>query len=70
MSKEFHYFTLAEIYEYAKKLGYSKDEVEIEEVCNDYYEVSFGHVFTEVWLWSFSSLEEVAFDYEHIVWCD
>lgn len=74
----FHYFTLEEVYKYAEKLGYSKEQVEIKKVCTGYdyeleqeieweYEVSFGHEWTEAWVWSFESLDEPAVDYEHYI---
>lgn len=77
----FHYFTLEEVYEYAERMGYAREDVEIERVCVEYdwnqmkevawdYEVSFGHEGTEVWVWTFEDLEGVSVDYEHGVWED
>lgn len=70
-------FTLEEVYQYAEKLGYSREDVEIEEIMGydydeekeffEYYVVSFGHEYTEVWAWYFDSLEETATDYDHDV---
>lgn len=80
MKAQFHYFTLEEVYEYAERMGYTREQVEIEE---DYsysydddleilegYEVSFGHEYTEVWSWYFKDLEQPATDYDHLVWED
>ena len=76
----FHYYTLEEVYNYAEKLGYSREDVEIvKELGYDYdkeeeillgYEVRFGYEDTEVWAWEFESLDECAIDYEHMVWED
>lgn len=71
-------FSLEEVYEYAEKMGYSREDVNIEKVCCQYdydleeevdwdYEVSFGHIYSEYWSWSFKDLDGVAFDYEHEV---
>ena len=30
MTKKFHYFTLEEVYAYAEKMGYDRNDVEIE----------------------------------------
>ena len=76
--KEFHYFTLEEVYEYAERLGYTRDDVVIERQCCEYdwdldkevawdYEVSFGHEYTELWVWTFENLEQPATDYEHVI---
>ena len=76
----FNYFTLEEVYAYAERLGYSSEKVGIKEQPGyDYdnnidlvlgYEVSFGHEYTEVWVWEFEDLSQPAVDYEHIVWKD
>ena len=77
----FHYFTLEEVYDYAERLGYAREDVEIRRECAEYdyeleeevdwqYEVSFGHEYTEVWFWVFDDLSEPARDYEHAVWED
>lgn len=76
----FHYFSLEEVYQYAERLGYDREDVEVrqdfgydydkEEEFPDGYEVSFGHEDSEMWVWEFDSLEEPAWDYEHIVWED
>jgi hypothetical protein len=61
-------------------MGYAKEDVEVEEFMGyDYdedkefvlsYTVSFGHEYTEMWVWQFDSLEEPAVDYDHLVWED
>ena len=76
----FHYYTLEEVYNYAEKLGYSREDVEIvKELGYDYdkeeeillgYEVGFGHEYTETWVWEFENLDECAIDYEHMIWED
>ena len=66
----FHYYTLAEIYAYAESFGYSYDDVEIQEAGHNYYVVSFGHEYTEMWIWEFEDLEAPSVDYEHIIWED
>ncbi len=76
----FHYYSLEEVYEYAERLGYSREDVEIvEQLGYDYeeehdilfgYEVSFGHEYTQMWVWQFDSLDAPAVDYSHIVWED
>ena len=42
----FHYFTLEEVYAYAEKKGFKREDVEIEKIEDEefgsYYEVSFG----------------------------
>ena len=67
----FHYFTLPEIYEYAAKMGYTKEQVEIQ-FCDydETWEVSFGYEYTEVWRWEFESLDAPATWYERLVWED
>lgn len=78
---QFHYFSLEEVYQYAESKGYSREDVSIERVCTEYdydldqevaweYEVSFGHEYSEMWSWSFESLDQVAWDYDHSVWED
>lgn len=65
----FHYFTLSEIYDYAMKIGYTREDVEI--IGSDgYYEVLVGCEYTEMWRWEFESLDAPAVDYEHMVWSD
>lgn len=69
----FHYFSLEEVYAYAEKMGYSREDVVIEDRSYDdevEYEVSFGHEYTEEWLWTFEALDGVAIEYDHIVWED
>ena len=77
----FHHYTLEEVYEYAEQKGYGREEVDIERRCVEYdwdleqevaweYEVSFGHEYTQVWVWTFEDLEATAIDYEHVVWGD
>ena len=77
----FEYFTLEQVYEYAERLGYGREDVEVERYCSEYdwdleqevaweYQVSFGHECTEAWVWTFEDLEEQATDYEHMVWED
>ena len=77
----FHYFTLEEVYQYAESCGYSREDVTIERVEDEYdwetdqvlswvYEVSFGREYTETWTWVFDSLESVAVDYLHQTWED
>lgn len=66
---QFHYFSLEEVYQFAEQKGYSREDVEIVD-CGGEYEVAFGHEYSEVWAWSFESLDEVAYDYEHCVWED
>jgi hypothetical protein len=62
-------FTLEDVKEYAVKMGYEVEDIEIQEDGGE-YEVSFGHEYTEVWVWTFDDLEDVATDYEHAVWDD
>lgn len=67
----FHYFTLPEVYDYAAKMGYSKEDVEIQfSEYDEVWEVSFGHEYTEVWFWEFESLDAPATWYEHQEWED
>lgn len=77
----FEYFTLEQVYEYAERLGYEREDVEVEQYCSEYdydldqevaweYQVSFGHMYVEAWVWTFEDLEAQATDYEHIVWED
>ena len=78
---QFHYYTLEEVYEMAERMGFSREEVEVERYCCEYdyeaeqeigweYRVWFGHEYTEVWEWFFEDLEEASYDYEHQVWED
>ena len=77
----FEYFTLEQVYEYAERLGYGREDVDVERVCVEYdydleqevaweYQVSFGHEYTEAWVWTFEDLAEPATDYNHLVWED
>ena len=67
----FHYFTLPEVYDYAAKMGYTPDDVEITFHEEDgYYDVSFGHEYTEMWCWEFDALDAPAVAYDHMVWED
>ena len=80
MTKKFHYFTLEEVYAYAEKMGYDRNDVEIEKSFGyDYdkeedvfegYDVSFGHEGTKIWSWFFEDLENPAIDYECSTWED
>jgi hypothetical protein len=80
MKAQFHYFTLEEVYQYAEKMGYSREDVEIlEDSSYDYdndleilegYEVSFGHECTEMWSWYFEDLTQPATEYDHLTWED
>jgi len=70
MTTTFHYFTLEEVYQYAEKMGYSREDVAIECYDEDEYEVSFGHEYTEMWVWTFEDLDEQAIDYDHLTWED
>ena len=70
MTITFHYFTLEEVYQYAEKMGYSREDVAIERYDEDEYEVSFGHEYTEMWVWTFEDLDEQAIDYDHLTWED
>ena len=63
-------FTLEEVYQYAEKMGYSREDVAIECYDEDEYEVSFGHEYTEVWSWDFEDLDGQAIDYDHVTWED
>lgn len=65
----FHYFTLSEVYAYALQMGYTREDVEIVD-AGEYYDVSFGHEYTEMWCWEFDSLDAPAVYYEHMVWED
>lgn len=65
----FHYFTLEEVYEYAVRMGYGRESVEI--TYDDYdrvYMVEFGREYTESWYWEFESLEQPSVYYEHREW--
>lgn len=67
----FHYFTLPEVYDYAAKMGYSKEDVEIRfSEYDKVWEVSFGQEYTEAWFWEFESLDAPATWYEHREWED
>ena len=70
MATTFHYFTLEEVYQYAEKMGYSREDVAIECYDKDEYEVSFGHEYTEMWVWTFEDLIQPAIDYDHLTWED
>ena len=70
MATTFHYFTLEEVYQYAEKMGYSREDVEIECYDEDGYDVSFGREDTEIWSWDFEDLTQPAVDYEHLIWED
>ena len=64
----FHYFTLEEVYAYAEKKGFKREDVEIKKIedgeeFDPYYEVSFGSQWYELWTWEFESLDEPAVDY-------
>lgn len=64
----FHYFSLEEVYAYAEKMGFSREQVGIEEYSDDYgveYEVSFGYEYGDRWIWTFESLDGVAIEYDH-----
>ena len=74
-------FTFEEVVEYAKSLGYSREDIEIKKVCVEYdydideevgweYQVSFGYEYTEVWSWTFEDLDSEAIDYDHSIWED
>lgn len=60
--------TIEEIKEYAKTLGYD-EELDILD-CDDYYEVSFGHEYTQMWVWYFDDLDGQSSDFDHLVWED
>ena len=66
----FKNYTLKDIYEYAEKMGYAQEDVEIEpceylDGTTD-YTVWFGLEYTETWTWTFEGdLEGYATDYEH-----
>ena len=66
-NKMFHYFTLEEVYAYAEKKGFKREDVEIEkidgEVHGTYYEVSFGSQWYQLWTWEFERLDRPAVDY-------
>lgn len=77
----FKMFTFAEVVEYAQTLGYSEEDIEVVRVCSEYdydldretaweYEVSFGHDYTEMWVWTFEDLDGQAIDYDHVTWED
>lgn len=67
----FHYFTLAEVYEYAARMGYDREAVEITyDEYDGVYMVEFGREYTEAWYWEFESLEAPAVYYEHREWED
>ena len=74
MAKVFHYFTLEEIYQFAKDKGYNSDDVEIRAYIDEDgekgYQVSFGREYTEVWDWYFDDLSQSAIDYDHNIWED
>lgn len=70
MTTKFHYFTLEEVYQYAEKMGYSREDVQIDCYDEDEYEVSFGHEYTEMWIWDFEDLTQPAIDYDHLTWED
>jgi len=80
MAREFHYFVLEEVYQYAERMGYSRESVDVEPVYGyDYdaeeeflegYDVSFGHEYSEAWSWFFEDLSQPAVDYDHLVWED
>ena len=70
MATTFHYFTLEEVYQYAEKMGYSREDVEIECYDEDGYDVSFGREDTEIWSWDFENLTQPAVDYEYLIWED
>ena len=63
----FHYFTLEEVYAYAEKKGFKREDVEIEkidgEVHGTYYKVSFGSQWYQLWTWKLESLDRTAVDY-------
>lgn len=73
-------FTFEEVVKYAESLGYSREDIEIEEDYSYHYEddlevlegyeVSFGHECTEVWSWYFKDLAQPATEYDHLVWED
>ena len=67
----FHYYTLPEVYDYAVKMGYTHDDVEITFHEEDgYYDVSFGREYTEMWYWEFDDLDAPSTVYEHMLWED
>lgn len=77
----FAYFTLEQVYDYAERMGCPREDIEIKETVLDLdyeedqelewgYEVSFGHEYTEMWIWGFKNLEEPSVTYEHAVWDD
>ena len=70
MTTTFHYFTLEEVYQYAEKMGYSREDVAIECYDEDEYEVCFGHEYSEIWTWDFEDLTQPAIDYDHLTWED
>ena len=71
----FRPFTLEDVYAYAEAQGYKKESVGIEKYCVECdefdneiaweYEVSFGHEYTEYWVWTFEDLSKTATDYYH-----
>lgn len=74
----FTYYTLEQVYEYAERMGYEREDVMIEQYCSEYdydldqevgyeYQVWFGQEYTETWTWIFEDLEAPAIDYEHEV---
>ena len=77
---QFHYFDLEEVYQYAERLGYSREDVGVEaqygyddDTDQQYlegYEVCFGHEYSEIWSWFFEDLEQPAIDYDHLTWED
>lgn len=68
---QFKMFGLEEIYAYAEKMGFAREDVEIEmpeDLEEEYISVSFGDYYGEWWCWSFDgSLDGVAVDYEHSI---
>ena len=63
-------FTLKEIFTFAQTKGYNEYDVVIE-LSNNPEEVShrvwFGIEDTEMWMWDFDDLTEMATDYQHLV---
>ena len=63
-------FTLEDVYQYAEKMGYTREDVTIGEEIYGTIDVDFGSEYTEVWTWTFETLDGYAIDYDHIVWGD
>ena len=66
-TKKLQHLTLAEIYAYAEKIGFTANDVEIDEY-EDYFTVAVGDILEGHWWWTFEDIEGQAIEFEFEKW--